>query len=131
MKRREFIGLVGCVAIWPLAALAQRLGQNPALICWLSLQPRGELLAALKDGLAAIGLKEGADYRVEQRWSDGQFDRLALLAAELASMRPSIIVAFPASVALVAAKAAPATPIVVPTGELRAGGVVKNLAHPD
>jgi putative ABC transport system substrate-binding protein len=131
MKRREFIGLAGGVAVWPLAALAQRQGQSPALICWLSLQaPRSELLAALKDGLAAIGLNEGAHYRIEQRSSGGQFDRLAMLAEELAAMRPSIIVAFPASVAAVAAKAAPDTPIVVPTGELRAGGVIANLAHP-
>jgi putative tryptophan/tyrosine transport system substrate-binding protein len=130
MKRREFIVLVGCAAVWPLAALAQRQGQSPALIGWLSLQARGELLSALKDGLAAIGLKDGVDYRIEQRWSDDQFDRLALLAEELAAMRPSIIVTFPASLAVVAAKAAPATPIVVPTGELRAGGLVTNLAHP-
>jgi putative tryptophan/tyrosine transport system substrate-binding protein len=105
MKRREFIGLAGGVAVWPLGALAQRQGQTPALICWLSMQARGELLAALKDGLAAIGLNEGAHYRIEQRSSDGQFDRLAMLAEELAAMRPSIIVAFPASVAAVAAKA--------------------------
>ena len=130
MKRREFIGLVGGVASWPLGALAQRKGQTPALICWLSLQVRSELFAALKDGLAAIGLNEGADYRVERRSADGRFDRLAPLAEELAAMRPSIIVAFPASVAAIAAKAAPATPIVVPTGELRAGGIIANLAHP-
>src|SRR5215831_8854771 len=111
MKRREFIGLVGGAAVWPRGALAQRQAQRPALIGWLSLQARDELLSALKDGLAAIGLKEGVDYRVEQRWSDDQFDRLALLAEELAAMQPSIIVTFPASVAAVAAKAAPATPI--------------------
>jgi len=130
MKRRAFIGLAGSAAVWPLAALAQRQGQAPALIGWLSFQARSELLAALRDGLAAIGLKEGTDYRIEQRWSDDQFDQLAVLAGELAAMRPSIIIAFPASVAAVAAKAAPATPIVVPTGELRAGGLVTSLARP-
>ena len=109
MRRREFIGLVGGAAVWPRAALAQRQGQSPALIGWLSLQARGELLSALKDGLAAMGLKDGVDYRIEQRWSDDQFDRLALLAEELAAMRPSIIVTFPASLAAVAAKAAPAS----------------------
>ena len=53
-----------------------------------------------------------------------------MLAEELAAMRPSIIVAYPASVAAVAAKAAPATPIVVPTGELRASGVVAKSRPP-
>ncbi len=130
MKRREFIGLVGVAAVGLRGALAQRQGKPPPLIGWLSLQARSELLSALKDGLAGMGLNEGADYRIEQRWSDDQFDRLALLAEELAAMRPSIIVTFPGSVAAVAAKAAPTTPIVVPIGELRAGGLVANLAHP-
>lgn len=132
MKRREFIALIGGGAAWPIAVRAQ--GQRPALIGWLSFASReanGWLLVALKEGLATLGWNEGTQFVVEERWADGQFDRLQPLAEELVAMKPKIIVAFPGHSVRVMAKAAPGTPIVfAQTGDPVGAGLVKSLAHP-
>ena len=134
MRRREFITLLGGATVLPLAARAQQQGQRPALIGWLSFQSReagGHLLVALKEGLATLGWKEGTQFVVEERWADGQFDRLQPLAEELAAIKPKIIVAFPGQPVRAAAKAAPDTPIVfAQTADPVAAGLVKGLAHP-
>jgi putative ABC transport system substrate-binding protein len=135
MRRREFITLIGSgAAAWPIAARAQEQGPRPALIGWLCLQSReagGHLLVALKEGLATLGWKEGTQFVVEERWADGQFDRLQPLAEELAAMKPKIIVALAAQPVRAVAKAAPDTPIVfAATADPVAGGLVKSLAHP-
>ena len=134
MRRREFITLLGGATVLPLAARAQQQGQRPALIGWLSFQSReagGHLLVALREGLATLGWKEGAQFVVEERWADGQFDRLQPLAEDLAAMKPKIIVAFPGAPVRAAAKAAPDTPIVfAQTADPVAAGLVKSLAHP-
>jgi putative ABC transport system substrate-binding protein len=135
MRRREFITLIGSgAAAWPIAARALQQGQRLALIGWLSFQSReagGHLLVALKEGLATLGWKEGTQFTVEERWANGQFDRLQPLAEELAAMKPKIIVAFPGQPVRAAAKAAPDTPIVfAQTADPVAAGLVKSLAHP-
>jgi putative tryptophan/tyrosine transport system substrate-binding protein len=135
MRRREFITLIGSgAAAWPIAARAQQQGQRPALIGWLCFQSReagGHLLVALKEGLATLGWKEGTQFVVEERWADGQFDRLQPLAEELAATKPKIIVAFPVLPVRAVAKAAPDTPIVfAATADPVAAGLAKSLAHP-
>jgi putative ABC transport system substrate-binding protein len=135
MRRREFITLIGSgAAAWPIAARAQQQSQRPALIGWLCLQSRetGEhLLVALKEGLATLGWKEGTQFVVEERWADGQFDRLQPLAQELAAMMPKVVVAFPVLPVRAVAKAAPDTPIVfAATADPVAAGLAKSLAHP-
>jgi putative ABC transport system substrate-binding protein len=134
MRRREFITLLGGASVLPLAARAQQQGQRPALIGWLCLQSRetgGHLLVALKEGLATLGWKEGTQFVVEERWADGQLDRLQPLAENLAAMKPKIVVAFPVLLVRAVAKAAPDTPIVfAATADPVAAGLAKSLAHP-
>jgi putative tryptophan/tyrosine transport system substrate-binding protein len=134
MRRREFITLLGGASVLPLAARAQQQGQRPALIGWLCLQSRetgGHLLVALKEGLATLGWKEGTQFVVEERWADGQLDRLQPLAENLAAMKPKIVVAFPVLLVRAVAKAAPDTPIVfAATADPVAAGLAKGLAHP-
>jgi putative ABC transport system substrate-binding protein len=134
MRRRQFITLLGGASVLPLAARAQQQGQRPALIGWLCLQSRetGEhLLVALKEGLATLGWKEGTQFVVEERWADGQLDRLQPLAENLAAMMPKVVVAFPVLPVRAVAKAAPDTPIVfAATADPVAAGLAKSLAHP-
>src|SRR5262245_52158188 len=88
----------------------------PTLIAWLSTLSRGAAaygLAALKEGLAALGWKEGSNIAFEERWADGQTERLPALVAEIASKRPALIVAFPLAAVIAAAKGAPGVPIVL------------------
>ena len=132
-KRRSVLIALGATALAPRAVLAQS-KQAPVLIGWLHADSResgGHLLAAFKEGLAALGWKEGSQLVIEERWVDGRFARLPSLAEEIAAQKPAVIVAAPLTSVPVAAKAAPTTPIVMATGgDPVVAGLVKSLARP-
>ncbi len=106
----------------------------PILIGWLVVQSRetgAHYLAAFKQGLAALGWKEGSQFVIEERWANGQYDQLRPLAEELAAKKPALIVAAPSQSVAAAAKAAPQTPIVHATGsDPVAAGFAASLARP-
>ncbi len=112
------------------------LGQSkqPILIGWLHADSRelsGHYLTAFKEGLAALGWKEGSQLVIEERWADGRSARLQSLAEELAAKKLAVIVAAPQVSVPAAANAAPKTPIVMATGgDPVAAGLVKSLARP-
>jgi putative ABC transport system substrate-binding protein len=85
---------------------------------------------AFNEGMAALGWKMGAQYRLEERYADGRVDRLAALAQEIAATKPAVIVAQPSAAVRAAAKAAPATPIVLVSGNPFSTGLVDSLARP-
>jgi putative ABC transport system substrate-binding protein len=131
-SRRHLLVALGAMSFAPLMVFAQAKKQ-PVLIGWLSLGSRGagRSLDAFKEGLAALGWKEGTQFVIEGRWADGQDDRLAPLAQELAAKKPALIVASPMRVAASASKAAPKTPIVMVSSlDPVAAGLVNSLARP-
>ena len=106
MKRREFITLLGGAAIWPVAARAQ----ERALPVIGILSPRSPtvdlpLIEVIREGLNDTGFAEGRNFAIDYRWADGQFDRLAGLAADLVRRQVAVIVAIGGEVAGRAAKA--------------------------
>ena len=132
-NRRSLLIVLGATALAPRAVLAQA-KQAPVLIGWLNSDSRessGQYLTAFKEGLAALGWKEGSQLVIEERWADGRHARLQSLAEELAAKKPAVIVAGPTQSVPAAAKAAPKTPIVIATGsDPVAQGLVKSLARP-
>lgn len=96
MRRREFIRLVGGgVAAWPIAASAQATRQVPK-VGWLKIQGPHHTpgqLQAFRDGMRALGMIEGRDYLIEERYADGEEARLPTLATELISSGVKIILA--------------------------------------
>jgi putative ABC transport system substrate-binding protein len=118
---------------WAGAVFAQS-KKAPVLIGWLnggSRESSGHLFLAFKEGLAALGWKEGSQVVIEERWADGRSERLQPLAQELAAKRPVVIVAAPATAVRAAAKGAPNTPIVMATGgDPVASRLVASLARP-
>ena len=96
MNRREFISLLGGTAAWPIAARAQQPSPNAVQIGWLKIQgPRhtpGQL-QAFREGMRALGLVEGRDYLLEERYADGHEGQLPTLTAELLGTGVKIIVA--------------------------------------
>ena len=131
-SRRNLLLVFGAAVFAPRVLLAQST-QAPVLIGWLhagSRESNGHLLAAFKEGLAALGRTEGSNVVFEERWADGRIDRLPALAGELAAKGPAVIVAGPVSAAAAATKAAPKTPIVIFSGDPVPAGLAASLARP-
>jgi hypothetical protein len=71
--RREFLGLLGGAAAWPLAARAQqpeRMRRIGVLMMYAEsdVQAQG-FIAAFGEALAKLGWKEGHNLRTEYRWA--------------------------------------------------------------
>jgi putative ABC transport system substrate-binding protein len=116
MRRREFITMLGgAAAAWPRAARAQQAAPNAVRIGWLKIQgPRhtpGQL-QAFREGMRALGLVEGRDYLLEERYADGHESQLPTLTAELLGIGVRIIVATSQPSIIAAARVTKAVPII-------------------
>jgi putative tryptophan/tyrosine transport system substrate-binding protein len=131
MRRRDVLALSGTVAGFPFPALAQQL----PVIGILSSRSRATdalLLAVIRQGLNDTGFVEGRNVAIEYRWAEGNYDRLAALAADLVRRKVAVIVTIGGDVAAHAAKAATTTlPVVftVATDPVRSG-LASNLHRP-
>ena len=97
MKRRDFIKAVGATATsWPLAARAQ--GSERVRHIGVLMEPAASdrealsLISATRNRLEELGWSEGRNIRIEDRWTAGDADRLRTYAAELAQLKPDVIV---------------------------------------
>jgi putative tryptophan/tyrosine transport system substrate-binding protein len=136
MRRREFITLLGGAAVvWPFAARAQQVGKVPR-IGYLSPGSATPGPLAYHDefrrGLRELGYVEGRNIVIEYRFADGNFDRLAQLAAELVQLNVDVIVSVVTQASLAAKNATRTIPIViVSVGDPVGAGLVASLARPD
>jgi putative ABC transport system substrate-binding protein len=129
MKRVALIFALGlCVTV---PAFAQNPGNLPVVgILRINTADTVEPTATLfKDALAALGLVDGRNIRLEVRLAEGHVDRLPELAQSLVQAKASVIVAFGPPAIRAAQRAASTIPIVA-NGELVDTGLIASLARP-
>ena len=124
--------LGGAAAAWPVAAHAQ---QEPipvvGFLSSTSAAPYKPFVEAIFDGLKAQGYVLGGNLAAEQRWAEGNYDRLPAYADDLVRMRVSVIVAIAPPAARAAKAATSSIPIVFSTsGNPVSLGLVSSLNRP-
>jgi putative ABC transport system substrate-binding protein len=133
-NRRKFIGLMGgAMGLWPLSGRAQQhalpvigvLGGHTSAE-W---QP---FIAAFNAGLKEVGFVDGQNVSLVYRWANGDYTRLATLAADLVRQKVAVIAAHGGVSSASAAKAATSEiPIVFLTGSDPVDlGYVDSLSRP-
>ncbi|HTF74041.1 MAG TPA: ABC transporter substrate-binding protein [Bradyrhizobium sp.] len=135
MQRREFIGLIGGAAAWPLAARAQQPAGPVYRVGYLSIGAREQTLYATKafeEGLRSLGYRIGENVVIEYRFANAEIERLPALAADLVRIGVDIIIAAGGNPATDAAmKATTIIPIVMTTVvDPVSAGIVASLARP-
>jgi putative tryptophan/tyrosine transport system substrate-binding protein len=134
MNRRDLIILLGGAAVGcPLVSRAQQKAMPViGFLSGASPGPYAPFVAAFRQGLSDTGYVEGQNVAIEYRWSEGHYDRLPALAADLVAGKVDLISASGGMVSVRAAKSATLTiPIVFTSGDdAVATGLVASLARP-
>jgi putative tryptophan/tyrosine transport system substrate-binding protein len=133
MRRRDFIGIFGSAAAWPLAARAQtkRMRRIGVLMGLVVDDPEAQSrVAAFENGLRELGWVKERNLSIEYRWA-GDGNVLRDHAAELLATAPDLILANSTPVTTALREQSRAVPIVFtqvtdPVGQ----GLVPNLAQP-
>jgi putative tryptophan/tyrosine transport system substrate-binding protein len=136
MRRREFMTLVGGVAVWPLAARAQQRATrhriaifHPAIPTTLLTETGGgSAWRAFFSELRRLGYVEGENLIIERYSADGHHERYANLAREIVTNSPDLIVT--GTNPVVIAFKAGTLPIVAFMLDPLKAGLVTNLAKP-
>jgi putative ABC transport system substrate-binding protein len=94
MRRRNFIKIIMGVAAWPMAARGQQRPTPVIGVLQMGYPPSyATLLAGFHQGLGETGFVEGQNVSIEDRWAEGQFERIPTLAADLVQRQVAVIFA--------------------------------------
>jgi putative tryptophan/tyrosine transport system substrate-binding protein len=133
MERRNFITLIGGVAVWPLAAHAQQsgklrtvgyLGSGTATV-------QSQFALAFAQRMRELGWIEGKTLAIEYRWGEGRNDRFDSYAGEFVKLGVDAIVTSGSAPVLAAKRATATIPIVFAANSDPVGsGLVQSFNRP-
>ena len=132
MRRRGFLSILGGMATWPLAALAQQAAM-PVVGFLGPGAPESDAyrVTAFKQGLKEAGFVDGQNVLIEYRWAQSHYDQLQTLAAELVQARVAVIATSGTPAALAAKAVTTTVPIVFETAADPVQiGLVASLSRP-
>jgi len=128
MERRTLMAvLAGGLLAAPLVIEAQQ--TRPLRIAWLSMAPH-PFISSFRAGLRDLGYVEGQSVVIDERYAEGQPDRLPGLVRELIAHRVDVFVTSGSAPALAAKETTTTVPIVSITSNHVGVGLVRSLAHP-
>jgi putative ABC transport system substrate-binding protein len=132
-RRRLLVALSGSALVAPLASFAQ-----PQDKVWRigMLENRSAVLNAanvdaFRQGLQELGYKEGQNFEIVYRSSDGRDEQFRGLASELVRLKVDLIVTRGSPAALAAKSATRTIPVVMAaSGDPVGAGLIASLGHP-
>ena len=132
MRRRLFVMAMGATTLGSGSSALGQTAKEPRRVALLTVSKEASYvsqLQAFRDGMRERGHVEGRDIVIDIRYAGGRAQELPRLAAELAALKPAVVIAMgtPAVDAALAADAA--TPI-VSLGDLIAAGHAAQLGRP-
>jgi putative ABC transport system substrate-binding protein len=134
VRRREFIGLLGSAAVWPLAARGH--GERVRRVGIVMPYAKGDSeietrVHSFKQKLAELGWKEGGNIEFVEHWTTDNMERVQAEAAALVASNPDIMIATGGRVVPVLMRLTGSIPIVLPGASDPVGvGWAKSLARP-
>jgi putative ABC transport system substrate-binding protein len=135
MRRREFLGLVGAAATWPVTAWGQQPEQQRRIGVLTQGSRNTHPAPSFRAFLAALheaGWDDGRNLKIEWRFSEGSAEPLPRLAQELVKLPVEVIVTAPTESTLAAKRATSTIPVVfVQVADPVRSGIVTSLARPD
>jgi putative tryptophan/tyrosine transport system substrate-binding protein len=130
VKRREFIAFIGGVATWPFAARAEKPAVPRVGYVWTGASATDISNAGLRQGLADMGYLVGRNLVLEERYANGNPERVPALIAELLALNVDVLLTPGTPITLAAQRATSTVPIISVTGDPVRAGLVASLARP-
>ena len=134
MDQRTVVrSLAGCLLAAPLAAVAQQSGRmyRIAHLSGSGQAASKPFVNAFREGMKALGYLEGEHFVLDERYAEGDVQRLPSLARELVSSKPDVLLASTTPGSLAAKAATSTIPIVmVLVADPVGAGIVTSLAKP-
>jgi putative ABC transport system substrate-binding protein len=130
MDRRTFLATLTAPVVAPFAAEAQQAGRTyrVGVVCGAVCDGASRSIEGLPRGLSERGWIEGRTVTIH---SDGQYERVPELVADLIKAHVDVIVAASAAVAVPAARASTTAPVVFyGVADPVSAGIVQSLARP-
>lgn len=135
MRRREFIGLVGGAAVWPLAAMAQKKDglRRVGIIMGFAENDKvwQSYLATFREALQTLGWTDGRNIRFDYRFTGESEERMRRMAEEIVGLAPDVILASTNSVVSATLDTTRSIPVVFTwVSDPVRSGYVTNLPRP-